>query len=325
MNPKNQHYVPQFILANFCIENSSQIFVFDKRREVIFRTHIKNVAAERGFYNFKEGETIVSVESNLSQLESAAANIISKILEKESLASIPNQEKMLLSIFIAAQFIRVKQMRITMKQLNDDLANKIQAMGLDLNNIDGFSPQEEGDIKKSTILSMKKYVEKFAPYIYDKAWLLLKVPKPTPHYISDNPITLQNMNDYRPRGNLGLAVKGIEIYFPLSSKLSLGIFCRSHEELIQTGYKKYTVLQRLGLLKNIGIEKKKIEGIKKLKYGLETGNAIKSNQENVINRNSLQVMYSTRFIFSNINDFSLAREMIKDTPKLKDVPRLIGS
>ena len=35
------------------------------------------------------------------------------------------------------------------------------------------------------------------------------------------------------RGNLGLAVPGIEIYLPISSTMMLGFFCCSHEAAIR--------------------------------------------------------------------------------------------
>jgi Protein of unknown function (DUF4238) len=58
--------------------------------------------------------------------------------------------------------------------------------------------------------------------------MLLRARAPESLYISDNPITLFNSKDFGFRGNLGLACFGIEIYLPLSSHLTLAIFCPSH-------------------------------------------------------------------------------------------------
>jgi len=65
MLPKIQHYVPQFILKNFCLNENNQIYVFDKKTEKVFTTNIENVAAENGFYNFKRGDFIISIEQSL--------------------------------------------------------------------------------------------------------------------------------------------------------------------------------------------------------------------------------------------------------------------
>jgi hypothetical protein len=63
--PKAQHYVPRFILNNFCIGDTSQVFVFDKRHESVFKTNIRNVAVEKGFYNLEIDGVTASIEPNL--------------------------------------------------------------------------------------------------------------------------------------------------------------------------------------------------------------------------------------------------------------------
>ncbi len=45
-------------------------------------------------------------------------------------------------------------------------------------------------------------------------------------------------------------------------------------------------------------------------------------QDNVINHNSLQVEYASRFVFSSTNDFSLAEEMVSEHPSLKEGPKI---
>ena len=62
----------------------------------------------------------------------------------------------------------------------------------------------------------------------DKAWMLLESVPGIPFFTSDNPIALHNTNDYWPYGNLGLSVKGIEIYFPISSTLCLNLIYLEH-------------------------------------------------------------------------------------------------
>ena len=74
--PKAQHYVPRFILKSFCIKNTSQVYVFDKKHESVFKTNRRNVAVEKGFYNLEIDGVTASIESNLSELESLSANIV---------------------------------------------------------------------------------------------------------------------------------------------------------------------------------------------------------------------------------------------------------
>jgi hypothetical protein len=239
--------------------------VFDKKTEKIFSTNIKNIAAENGFYNFKEKGVSLSAEQNLGNLETITANLINRINKEETLANITDGEKIILSIFIAAQITRVKQTRIKLKKVSDDLVKVFEKMGIDPNKVDGFSPFNEDEIKKLTILTLEESIKTFTPYILDKAWMLFKAPESIDHFISDNPITLQNRNDFSPYGNLGLAVRGIEIYFPISKKLSLGIFAKDIEESLRKVYEKHKLSRWLGLTKLIDTPKKITNQLEKVK------------------------------------------------------------
>ena len=136
-------------------------------------------------------------------------------------------EKLLLSIFIAAQFSRTKQRRTMLKQINDAMVEHIKRMGGNPDNVEGFTPANEDEINEFSIITLRDSVNNFAPLFYSRAWMLFKATKTSKYYISDNPITLHNENKFGAFGNLGLAVKGIEIYFPISSELSVGIFDNS--------------------------------------------------------------------------------------------------
>lgn len=54
---------------------------------------------------------------------------------------------------------------------------------------------------------------------------------------------------------------------------------------------------------------------------LSSGRPLQYSAANVENLNSLQIVWSERYIFSSSNDFDLARAMIKDHPHLKYGPR----
>ncbi len=317
MLPKNQHYVPQFLLKNFSFNEDSQIYVFDKSKEVVFETHIRNVAAENGFYNFKSDGTTFSIEHDLSNLETASAQILEKIIKQESLSGMTSDEKATLSIFIAAQFSRTKQQRLMLKQMNDLLVNHIQRLGGDPNNVKGFTPfSNDDEINRFAIMTLEENVKSFWPIFYERGWILFKSTNLMHYYISDNPITLHNDNDFGFMGNLGLGVKGIEIYFPLSPNLSLGIIDESNEEIIRAGYKN---------LKKLQLNKRAKRVIKGLMRGLATGDFVQSANENVEFHNSMQVAFSSRFVFSMDSDFDTAYKMIKMDPKYKGPPLVIDA
>ena len=69
--------------------------------------------------------------------------------------------------------------------------------------------------------------EQFGHHFMSKSWVLLRTSKKRPYLCGDHPLILQNMTDMGPYGNLGLAVTGIEIYFPLSKVRALAMWCPS--------------------------------------------------------------------------------------------------
>lgn len=58
-----------------------------------------------------------------------------------------------------------------------------------------------------------------------------------------------------------------------------------------------------------------------LNEAINTGRPIMYKKENVENFNSLQIARCERYIFSSINDFSLAKEMLRAHPNLMRGPR----
>lgn len=321
--PKLQHYVPQFLLKNFCSEGERKIFVFDKEREETFSTNIKNVAGEKGFYDIEVDDVVLSVEPGLSKLESSAAEIVAKIVSTQSLKTLTKKERYQLALFAALQFTRVKQVRIRYKQIDETIKSVIEVKGQDPSNVDGYCPFDDAAIKHSSITNLAESVKEFAPYFLDKAWLLFKATTTVKHYISDNPVTLHNQHDYRPYGNLGLAVKGIEIYLPLSSELSLGMICQTHAEKIRQDWSQYLAAKKRSKRpETLEIGESEIRRLQGLKQGLETGRAILSIEENVIFKNSLQVMQSSRFVYSVDGNFDLVRQILIERPQFKEPPRI---
>lgn len=315
---KNQHYVPRFILKRFS-ERKEQIWVFDKQKERKFKTNIKNVGAETSFYDFKFKEYEVTFEPSLSEVEGNISTILKKIIREESIA-VSKEERIILSNFFALQFVRTPQWRHMWNNLNESLALLIRNRGWSLEDIEGYEEPSEEKTKLEHMRHLHNHGE-FAPHFYSKTWVLLKTTEKHPFWISDNPISLQNMNDYGIYGNIGFAVKGIEIYFPISKALCIGMWCNSHEENVNALYKNYLNIKRTAprMVEQVIDDSAYIEN---LKIGIDTGSPIPIKGENVINHNSLQVKYSSRFVFSSNNDFSLLEEMLRAHPEMKEGPKI---
>ena len=312
---KNQHYVPRFILKRFT-ERKEQIWVFDKKTKRKFRTNVKNVAAESGFYDFDFKDYEVTVEPSLGGIEGNVSAILKRIIRGESIAIISDEERSVLSNFFALQFVRTPQWRHMWDDMHEALAQSIRDRGWNPEEIEGFEERTEEKTKLEHMRHIYNHGE-FAPHFFLKTWVLLKTTDKHPFWISDNPISLQNMNDFGPYGNIGLAVKGIEIYFPISKTLSIGMWCSNHEEQFKALYEKYSYLKQNApwmVAKAIGNPLY----IEQLKAGIDTGCPIPSQPENVTNHNSLQVKCSSRFVFSRNVDFSLLEEIIETHPHMRE-------
>ena len=141
-----QHYVPRFILRHFC-EKKNQIWVFDKQKSRKFKTNIKNVAGEGGFYDFEVLGHNFTYETSIAEFEGQASRPIKKIIEKENIKAIDEKEKIIVSRFLSLQFVRTKQWRHMWGNLADTISSSIKQKGWNTNNLKGFNELTKEDIK----------------------------------------------------------------------------------------------------------------------------------------------------------------------------------
>jgi len=312
---KIQHYVPRFILKNFGTGKKCQVYVFDKHQEKVFTTNIRNAATEQGFYELNVEGVIYSIEPSLGNIETEASKILRTIVITKALARLSNENKWKLSEFVAVQLARVNRIRQSISEMNRLLEEKLRHLGADPTQVKGFDHLSDEDIK-AVSLDILVHYHNYVPHIFEKTWVLFETSKSNPFYTSDNPVTLQNMYDFSPRSNLGLAVKGIEIYLPISSALTLGMFCPSYKDNLHAIYQNNALLRSRGIPEIVPPKGTKAQ-IDELMKGIETGAVVSTVKENVVNLNSLQIAYSSRFIYASTDDFDLVRDMIKEDPRLK--------
>lgn len=308
-NAKVQHYVPRFLLRNFGTGKKDKLFAFDKQLDRSFPTNVKNVAAESRFYDFDLDEHEFTIEPGLERIESIAKPIIKSILDADSLEKQSAQDKASMSIFLAVQFIRTKwfreQFREMPRQLEESLRRK-HGSNVDLSGIaDYIKVPDDNELALHTYRFIQNHSQEFARAFASKTWALAATDSKHPFVIGDQPIGLQNHVDMSPFGNLGLGVKGIEIYFPLSPKRALAMWCPSLvDDLRQSAQALGSMGDPYGILRAI-----------------ESGTPIQYSPENVMNFNSLQIAHAERFVFSSADDFSLAKQMLAQHPSTRGGPR----
>lgn len=308
---KVQHYVPQFLLRNFGTGKKNKLHVFDKLMEKAFATNSKNVAAESRFYDFELGGNIFTIEHELSRVEGQTKPIIKSILEMDSLAHLTAENRAQLSVFMAIQFTRSKWFREQYREFPKLLENAIRDKSnedADLSAIAEYiQTPNENDLAILSVRSIMSAAEDYAIHFANKIWILGATDSKHPFLIGDNPVGLQNMIDMGLRGNLGLAVRGIEIYLPLSPKRILTMFCSSYEQIFRSGAMQYGPTSEAH----------------QLWQGIGSGAPVIYRPENVLNVNAMQVRYAERFVFSSTDDHSLVRGMISENERYKKGARSV--
>lgn len=330
---EDQHYVPKMLLRRFAVDpkEKEQVHVFDKHEDKKFLTHIRNIAAERGFY-----ETDVSdgrIEKAFSELEDNTSPVIAKIVVDQTLGNLDAGELGWLAAFIATQHLRTKQLREVIRHLNDGHAEHIRAMGHEPKDVEGFQPIEsEDDLTAMALIQLATMIKESSGLIGEKVAFLSKTTPDNPFWISDHPVVMHNSNDFGAYGNIGLAVPGIEIYLPLSSTMLLGLWCPSVAEPLAQNLDRAQEMRNelskqllAGSIVNPGELKKAydectdvIEHTKPIVEALQNGSTIEATADNVTFYNALQVRWSHRFVMSSQNDFALVERMIRDNPKFRE-------
>jgi hypothetical protein len=316
---KVQHYVPQFLLRNFGTGKKDQLHVLNKATGKTFLTNARNVAAESRFYDFKIDGADHTIEPALSRVEAAAKPVIQKLAESDSLAVLTSEDRELLTVFFAIQFVRTKAARAAAEdvevQFRELLRSRFCADDAQIAEA-GFGSDE--NIRAA--FAAKRIIDapmQFGRAFMEKDWVLLSAPAKDPFIIGDHPLTLQNAARREgPFGNIGLMVPGIEIYFPLSPVRALAMWCPSTGNQIREAAAQ---MQRLRGLSPHLLEQqiRDPEALLRLAHALETGSVLHYQREHIENFNWLQIVYAESFIFSSRDDFELARKVLSQSDELR--------
>lgn len=80
-DPKRHHYIPQFILRNFCFDTDrNQLFYFDKRTSTISIKQPKDIFMVKNLYrdDINNSDDIMRIEKDMARFESETAKIIAE-------------------------------------------------------------------------------------------------------------------------------------------------------------------------------------------------------------------------------------------------------
>lgn len=332
MNAQNQHYVPKFILRQFLSDEvKEQVAVYDKHRDKQFVTSIRNIMAERRYNDFSFGDDwMISFEQIACRIEDMVLPRYSAIVANRKLEGTP-QERADLAFLIAFQMLRSKAHREMFLSLEQQIREKVEAIGGRMEDIEGWVPATDDQIKKTHLTSIRESIGKFANIIAEKDFFLADCTPTRQFYLGDNPVSLHNSQTFGPYGNLGLALPGIEIYMPLASNLMLCAWCPTILPQNVDRVKRARVeAQQLALAEVMARRitpaqmKASLESIEPLYQRAETllaavksGVPVMSNDETMDFYNSLQMGFAHRYVVSKQADFDLAKRHNAEFPQLR--------
>jgi len=304
---KNQHSVPRLYLKRFT-RNGSQIYVFDKFhqfRKTSKPKSIKSVASDDYFYNipeehFKKLDPFL-IDNVFTKLENKYATSLAEMIESVTRGRrIIKHQKEALAIHIALQILRTLEFRNSYIELSKKVRKDLSEAYLRSKKLDAeVEVSIENDLVPAAHAKMMfspELLEEFVPFLIDCIWMVGVNETTQPLYTSDNPVVKNaHLADIVPYGN-GWLSPGVEIVFPLSSKLVL--FLQGKELYRAT---KSQVIQNIG--ENLD------------------GNLVPLQADHVLHYNSLQVLHSYRQIYCESDNFSLARKVCDEHPDICDPDR----
>lgn len=290
-NQKRQHYVPQFYLRNFSYERAEpfRIYSFDKTRNVVFDTKPKDACLEKFFYG--RGKQANDAETDFCSIEGKTSPIIRKVLERDGNVILDCDERDVLSRFISGLYGRTKETRELITDLGRNMEEMLSGERLSADFAKAFEEWKRTWRVERTQVELLRELdveEDIHGWIAVRVWTFLVNETDIPFWTSDHPVVRNNslLDDLLGAewGKTGWKNIGVEIYLPLNPRICLAIFDPRCESAC--------------------LPHRKIVNSEEVKY-----------------TNSLQVRDSTRFIFSNKNEFSIAKDMLGHNPELGQVDR----
>ena len=305
---KNQHYVSQFYLRNFGV-NERAIWVYDKSLKKSFFSAIASVAAEQFFYDVPPASVSSrdpqGVEKTLCAIEGRFSAAVSDLLDEVEQTGCrtagPTDRNQTIAYFLIIQDLRTREFRNSFSSVMAQLHAQIHSM----QELARKRMAERGEVvtcetsiapipTEMTPLAHAQYmfnlptIDQMARIFLNHIWIIGVNQTGQNLFTSDAPMTIRSELANPARGGTGYASRGVEIAMPLSSRFMLMLFERSW------------FAPRLPD---------------------KDGDVVGLHPEVVKHFNSRQVFESHRQIFCQDDQFELARDLVAKYPELCEAGR----
>jgi len=221
------------------------------------------------------------IEKGLQRFEDLFVGPYRRLLKVDKPSDLTQEEIAAVVGFITVQSMRTREMREMARSIDEQLSAVLRAEGVEDS---AFGSISDDDMRQIQINALVRGGPNFAAHIARLKWVLTINGTTMPYWTSDNPITRYNPHPEGLRSNLGLDDRGIQVFFPLSPTRSLCL-CDPEE---------YAGLPEVWTTNDV---------------------------QPVMFENNLQLQMSTRFVFANTGDFSLAKTILAEHPYCADPTR----
>lgn len=285
---KKHHYVPQAVLRNFASDQkATKVWVYNKSARKAYESAILDAGSENHFNTIDVGGVAINLESQFQDADSRLADLIRKLVQTHSLASLDERERHDLAYLAAVQMLRVRLIRDTMSSFPKLLRETLGEAGVD----ESIAPDIDENTAKIVSLQMLADAEQHMQHLLEKDWWLFEAPKSRPFWTSDNPVVTFNALGY---GDTGLASDGVQVLWPISAELLLTFSCR-------------TIANKFDAIRPSSGTKFRSDPL------------LPCEPNNVDFFNARQVLDSGRFLYSRTRNFGLADRIVSDHPHVGHV------
>jgi hypothetical protein len=329
--PRFNHYVPKFILTNFT--SNGKICVFDKHSQRQFKLPPYRAMGETDFNNVELNGRVLSFEDRFTSIENKAAPVVKKIIETKSLDGLDPMESATLHIFVLNQHLRSKVWRFNQDLMINEIKRRCPEVVI---NARPDIIRDEELTKLSALQGTFDKLDELASILAVKHSYLMVRGCSDELYTSDSPCVMHNQRQFGPYGNIGIAVPGIEIYYPLSPDIVLAYCCPSTIKQIEGEHERSDryIAAYFGkrFLSPAGLSSDDMAALAKMKTELQYAKIqhhhmkilrlTPTSAENVLYLNSLQLTSSHRYIAARKPNFSFAQMALRERPQWKEGRRL---
>ena len=221
---KNQHFVPKFYFRKFSKDGKTICLFNLKNKKFIPNATIKGQGS-RGYFYSKNPV----VEKEFSLLEGLGNTLISLVIQNQNLSCLNEEDKQNLKSHILFQHGRTEYAREAEEETANSLFDMMKPNFLEYAKKNGLdiTPEELSKMKIKSNSKTSLFVSMMSGgLLFDLDMVLLDNKTQTDFVFSDNPVVFFNsfFNDKTHAGTQGISSTGLQIYFPLNSRLALFIF-----------------------------------------------------------------------------------------------------